>query len=234
MSLVDAFSLKYTEDVTLFQYSNDTVYGGSNPARNAAGEYLLAMHVNEDTTEDFLLVDSTPYLTKILYDITNSIDGHYRFERLRFPLYSSGANYVSEILDSNGIISTYANLIFYSTTNKFYKCTANITNIAPDAINGNLYWQEITDFTLSSIRLNTTITSFVENTLYDARGRKCVKDELYNLSKDGCVTDVNKLFPYLKKKIYLTGARSKADDLNPEEAEVITRILQNLCPNCGC
>lgn len=231
MALVDKVCLIYTGNCGLFKYSNQTVYGAPNQNRNQGAEILVTAHITEVPAEEFITVDSSPYLTKLEYDINNIIDGHYHFDRLRFPIWANDAA-VAEIKDVNGIIITYATLRYYTPTNKFYKCIQIHTNIAPDAINGNQYWSEITDFTLEAIRKNTTIEIFSVDKLYDCRGRKCTKKELLKLSCN-CNEDIKKFLPYLKKKILLSGARSKMDDLKPEQAETITRQLDNLC-GCGC
>jgi hypothetical protein len=242
MALDRKSCLVFTDDCALFIVRNTTGnydvnntggYGAPNEARADAAEVLIVAHVTEAEVEEFITIDSTPYLSKLEYSVSNTIDGHYRWEFLRFPLYSGVTSYVIEIVDGNDIIITYANLIYYSATNKFYKkIGSNGSGVAPDAINGVDHWEEITDFTLSSIRNNSTISVVESNDLYDCRGRKCTKDELYKLGC-GCTDDVSKLLPYLKKKVYLASARSRNADLNPEQAETITRTLQKLCPTCN-
>lgn len=227
------FSLQYTNEPSLFKLSNDTPYADFSDARNLGGEVLIAAHVNaadgdEEGEEDFITVDSTPYLTKTLYDINNTIDGHYRFELLRFPIWNVANPYVKEVVDGNGIITTYASLVFYSVTNKFYKALENQTGQLPT---DPLYFEEITSFTVDSIRESDKIIIGVYNTIFDHRGRLCVKDELYKLLCKGVCLDLQKMMPYLKKSIYLKGAKAKADDNQPEQGEIITRILEN---SCGC
>jgi hypothetical protein len=232
MALVDIPSLKYTTNKSLFKYINGTVYGGSEPARSAGAEVLLAAHVDEKEIENFVNVDSTPVLSKTEYDINNNLDGYYLFERLRFPIYDNATAYTAEVRDGNNIITVYAKLIYYAATDKFYKNILASTGIAPDAINGSTYWQVILDFTNPEVRSNTNILNFIYKALYDFRGRVCTKNELYKVAANGCgcTDDINKLMPYLKKKVYLSGAKAKADDTKFEEAETITRVLEKLCP----
>jgi len=230
MPLVNIDCLKYTEDCALFKYVNETVYGAPNQDRNQAAEYLLVAHITTEALEEFITVDSQNYLTKLEYDISNTLDGHYRFERLRFPIWANDVA-VAEIKDVNNVITTYATLRYYTPTNKFYKCILGHSNIAPDAINGATYWQEITSFTTADIRKNTTIEVFVSDKLFDCRGKKCTKKELLKVGCS-CTDNINKLMPYLKRKVLLNGARAKAADLKPEQAELITRQLSDLC-NCN-
>lgn len=221
------FSLVYTNEPTLFKLSNDTNYATYSDNRNLGGEVLIAAHVTTEGVEEFVTVDSTAYLSKILYDINNVIDGHYRFELLRFPIWNIANPYVKEIQDVNDVITTYASLVYYSVNGKFYKAIEDQTGQLPT---NPTYFEEVTDFTVESIRESDKIVIGTLNTVFDHRGRLCVKDKLYKLTREAC-TDLQKLMPYLKASIYLKAAKAKADDNQPEQAEVITRILDN---SCGC
>lgn len=232
MALENSACLVRTDNCELHKYVNNTVYGAPNQDRNQAAEYLLVAYVNQSEVESFITVDSTPYISKLEYDINTTIDGHYRYERMRFQFWNSGANYVKKVTDINNIITTYPSLIYYALTGKFYKAKENHSNIAPDTpVTGIINWEEITDFTTAEIRKNPNIEVFVNDFLYDCRGIKCAKNELLKLPC-GCVDDWNKLIPYMKRKTLLASARSRADDGNLNEAESITRDLANLCTKC--
>lgn len=234
MALVWAREIQYTNEPTLFRYSNTTVYGGAEEDRNEGAEILLAAHVvapehtGEEGVEEFLTIDSTPYLTKTLYDINNTSDGHYRFETLRFPIWSVATPYIEEVRDVNNEITTYASLVYYTVTGKFYKAIDSQTGGLPT---NTLFFEEITDFTIDDVRTSDKIVVSEYNTIFDHRGRLCVKEELYKLLYPGVCLDLQKMMPYLKKSIYLKGARAKADDNQPEQGEIITRTLEN---SCGC
>lgn len=228
-----SFSLQYTDEPSLFKLSNDTVYTDFSDTRAAKAEVLIAAHVTApegDTPgeEEFVTVDSTPVLSKVLYDINNTTDGHYRFEILRFPLWLIGNAYVKEIRDINDEITTYASLVYDTATEKFYQAIENQTG---GAVTNPALFEEITDFTTDDIRNSDKIVIGEYNTVFDHRGRICVKDELYKLLCKGVCFDLPKMMPYFKKSIYLKGAKAKADDGQPEQAEVITRTLEN---SCGC
>lgn len=219
------------DDCGVFTLQNNSVY--TSPARSGTGDILISAHINEDETEDFAIIDSTPYLSKIAYDIPNSVDGHYHSELLEFPIFSSANSYIAETRDVNSIITIYANLIYYGATGKFYKCklTNPAVSIAPDAPTGATYWTQITDFTDSEVRKNTTISVGVFDDVATCRSKKCVKNALYNLSsKDVSCLDAQTLLPYLKKSIYLAGAMSLNSDQKPEQAEHVIRVLEKLCP----
>lgn len=231
MAIVYKFCTVLHDDCGVFTLQNNAVYGGAERLRSATGDVLISAHINEDETEDFATIDSTPYDSKISYDITNTLDGHYHSELLEFPNYNAGTAYIAEIRDVNSIITTYANLIYYPTTQKFYKNILASTGIAPDAVNGTTYWVQITNFTNSEVRLNTTIYVGVFDDIATCRSRKCVKNELIKLtSKDVSCLDEKTLLPYLKKKIYLSGAYALNSDQKSEQAEHVIRTLTKLCP----
>lgn len=227
------------EDCEVFTINNNTVYGSPNINRNGEADVLICAYVDNILGEQFLTVDSTPYDSKISYDINNEKDGHYVAELESFDSFSNIVSYIKEILDSNNIITSYANLVYYSTTQKFYKCIANNpaspNSIAPDDPTGPTYWAVITNFTNTDIRNNTTIRVTSFDFIHDCRGRKCTKDALLSvLKKSPDCLDVKTLLPYLKKRVLLSGARVEADDLNFIEAENITRTLANICPCQTC
>lgn len=227
MALTWIYEKQYTDSEALMQVENQTVYGGAEDDRNEGAEVLIAAHVDEDEVENFVTVDSTPYLTKTLYDIPNTIDGHYHIETLRFPIWSIATPYVIEVRDSNDIITTYASVVYYTITGKFYKCKLANTGQLPT---NTTYYTEILDFTDSELRSSNKIVVGETDQLFDHRVKVCVKDELYRIISNSCNTeDVSKLLPYLKKKILLTGAQAKLEDAKPEHAEVIIRELSTYC-----
>jgi len=233
MALVYSYSKKSTSDPGLFQVTVSANYGSPNPDRNQGGEVLVVAHITQEEKEEFVTIDSTPYLTKSIYDVYNTLDGHYRIETLRFALYDNATPYIPEIKDGNGIITTSASVIYYDLTNKFYKNILASTGIAPDAINGTTYWEEITDFTLESVRKNTNLTIGSFETMHEDRNILCVKNELFKLNKlCGCGDDLRDYLPFLKKKVLLDGICALAADLKYTQAEINTRVLQNLCPKC--
>jgi hypothetical protein len=235
MALVDKFQTVYTDILSLFRVKDITVYGGAEPNRGDFASVLIGGHLDSSQILSFVNIDSTPYTSKLEYEINNTIDGHYYFELLRFPIWQPSplTSYVPEVRDINTIITTYASVVWYSTNGKFYKNIQTTNSIAPDAINGNLYWTEITDFKNSELRSNTNLTVGIYNTLFQGRGRVCTKDELYKLTpKLPNCADLKVLLPYFKKAVLLAGANAKADDNKFEEAEQITRTLENLCSEC--
>jgi hypothetical protein len=214
-----------------FTFKNETDY--TPDLRTDKAEVLIAAHVDEQSIENFVTVDSTPYTSKLEYLINNTKDGHYHFELLRFPTFVPATIYDPETRDGNDIIITYADLVYYTNTQKFYKNIQSTSTVAPDDLTGAEYWEEITDFTDEEVRKNTNIEVGVFDDIHDCRARKCTKDELYKVTcKDPNCLDVKTLMPYLKKAVYLAGARAKNSDDQPEKAETILRIMDNQCKGC--
>lgn len=234
MPLVRKHELVKTNDVAVFTFKNTTVYGAPNQNRNQAAEVLIAAHVTEQGVEEFVTVDSTPYLTKLEYSINNTLDGHYHFELLRFQPWSSVTAYVKEIRDGNNVITTYASVVYGATTGKFYKAIDPSTNVEPGvAVEWQIDWVEITDFTDEELRSNTNLEAGVHDNIHVARSEVCTKNELYKVAcVDPNCTDLKNYLPFLKRAALLSGAKSKNDDLQPEKAETIIRTISNLCSQC--
>jgi hypothetical protein len=232
MALTRTQTLTKTTDCAVFVITNTTIYGGLEEDRDDAAEVLIIAHVTEDGEEEFATVDSTPYLSKVAYNITNELDGHYHGEFLRFPLWVNGNVYYPEILDVNDIITSYANLVYNTATETFYKNILNTNSVEPGVTSDwTTYWEAITDFTESELRTNTTISVSVFNDIHDCRSTVCTKNELYKINcSDGNCADLKNYVPYLKKAVLLAGARSKNADTQSEKAETILRNLENLCP----
>lgn len=232
MAQAYSFCLVLTDDCSTFQLQNNTVY--TSPVRSATGDVLVVCQIDSSGAQNYITVDSTPYLSSILYNIPNIVDGHYHFELLEFNQYNGGTSYVAETRDGNSIIVTYANLIYYATTGLFYKCILAGSGIAPDTVTtGIVHWQQITDFTDPEVINNSTIARGTYDSIATCRSKTGVKNTLYNIVlKDPACLDVKTLLPYLKQRIYLIGAESKNSDQKPEQAEVIIEILADLIPPC--
>lgn len=230
MALVEDFCIVLTTECALFKFQDKINWGAPEVERNEGGHVLLAAHVNQDLSEDFITIDSTPYQTKIEYDVNNDVDGHYLFELLRFPIFDINTNYVKEVKDVNNIITTYANLVYYPNLTKFFKAIEDTMGHFPDDVDGATYWEEITSFNVESVRKNDKITVYRYDAIFTCRSRKCVKSFLLDLGC-GC-DDIKKQLAYYKRKSMLDGAGSLANDERYAEAETNIRLLENMCPKC--
>lgn len=230
MALVENFCLIYSGDCEVHQFQDKINWGSPEEDRSQGADILLAFHVTDKSVEENVAVDSKPYLSKLIYDINNTLDGHYRYELLRVPIYFNSTSYVKEIKDSNSVTTTYPSIVYYSTTDSFYKAIEDNVGIAPDDPTGTTYWEPFTAFTTDIFRANTTLRVYVYNAIYDCRSRKCVRKALTDL---GCGCDDLKAFQSVyKKQALLMGARALTDNGDYNKAETNIRVLANLCPKC--
>ena len=93
MALVKNYCLIYSSDCDVFQFQDKINWGSPEEARNQAANVLIVFHVTDKSKEEQIHVDSKPYLSKLVYDIHNTMDGHYRYELLRIPIYFNSENY---------------------------------------------------------------------------------------------------------------------------------------------
>jgi len=230
MALEPDFCIVYTAQCSVHKFQDKTNWGAPEEERNNRAHVLIAAHVAQDGTETFTTVDSTPYLEKIEYDINNGKDGHYMYELLRFSIYNVAIGYTPELLDINGEIASYAALVYYPPLDKFYKCIGGNAGVPPDAVDGSTYWEEITDFTVDSIRESDKIIIYRWDDIFTCRTRKCVREELIAI---GCMCeDMSKFMKYFKKKTMLDGAYALSDNQEHSKAEANIRLLENMCPKC--
>lgn len=233
MALVLKDSYTETDDPGLFYLNNITAYGGTEENRDQGGEVLIVAHVTEEGVEEFVTIDSTPFISKTQYEIYNTVDGHYLAERLRFHFYLSITPYSPEVRDVNDVITDYADLIYDPAVDKFYKNILAITGVAPSDPTGLTYWEEIIDFTDPEIRKNTTILVGEYHFLHATRSKKCIKNKYFELTKTcGCSENFKDFLPLYKLKTLFTGACSLMSDLKYSHAEANIRLIQNMCPKC--
>jgi hypothetical protein len=240
MPLEPDFCIIYTAECTLHKFQDKTNWGEEIPGsgtpplteepRDNGAHVLICAYVEQSGKENFIPVDSVPYLTKLEFDINNTKDGHYMYEVLRFPIYNVLSNYIAEALDVNGEIAIYASLIYYPVTDKFYKALTPSLGIPPDDVAGLVYWEEILDFTVDSIRESDQIIIYRWDDIYTCRYRKCVRQELIALGC-GC-EDITRYLKYFKKKTLLDGAYALSDNQEYNKAEGNIRLLETMCPKC--
>jgi hypothetical protein len=133
-------------------------YGGSNPLRGDAANYLLWSKTDQNGNRVFNNPDFGAVLAIMQWTVTISVSGWYERMLMRIQPYNNGSSYVPEI-SSGGIITQYASVVYYAATNKVYKCILSSTGHLPtDAT----YWVEVPD--LSTLIGNTNITTTITNT----------------------------------------------------------------------
>jgi hypothetical protein len=159
-------------------------YGtGGNPVRSAAANYLLWCKTDSSGNRVFNNPNFGDVLSIMSWNVTMETAGWYERMLMRIQFYSGATAYVPQI-ESNGVVSQYASIVYYGTTNKVYKCILATTGNDPS---NATYWEEVTD--LSTIIANTNVSTTITNTyvrsivddgmkqLYAAIGRNCACDD---------------------------------------------------------
>jgi hypothetical protein len=146
-----------------------------------------------------------------------------QFKRMlmRIQNYNPATPYVEQ-QDSGGVITQYASIVYYATTNKVYLCTNPSTGNAPTDED---YWNEVTD--LSTIIDNTNIEINISDTYVNAQAAQCVSNAFSNIAGCGCDNKEN------KKAYYLNGLMIAADSAvlqgNYNDMERYIREVESLC-----
>src|SRR6185503_16218080 len=180
-------STSFTQDVD--DVNSGTVadttpdYGGGNPVRSAAANYLLWCHTDENGARTFNNPAFGDVLAIMSWAVSMLVGGWYERMLMRIQIYSGATAYVAQI-ESGGVVSQYASIVYYGATNKVYKCILATTGNLPT--NGT-YWEEVVD--LSTIIANTNVSTTISNTyvrsivdqkmksLYKQLGRTCACDD---------------------------------------------------------
>lgn len=224
--------LKFTQDaddITIGIVDNTTPdYGtGGNQNRSDAAEYLLWSKTNKDAVRDLLPVDQSNVLTNMQYNVNTPLDGWYEGIHLRIQFYDAGANYVEQ-QSSGGVITQYASIFYYSTTNKVYEAILPSTGQDPT---DTTYFAEVTD--LSDLIPNTNVAVFIKNFYVKTRASLCASKLFAELDDCSCSNGndrQNKHAYYIRGLI--VAADSEFAQGSPNEMEKIIRQVTTKCSSC--
>lgn len=223
-------STSYTQDVddVALGVGADTTpdYGvGGNPVRSAAANYFLWCKTDKDGNRTF----NNPAFGDVLsimswnlslVEINNQpAGGWYERMLMRIQIYSGGSSYVPQI-ESGGVVSQYASIVYYGSTNKVYKNILASTGNIPT--NGT-YWEEVTD--LSTIIANTNISTTISNTYV----RSVVDSKMKNAFKilgRNCACDDKEVLRDVKLDALLIAADAEVEDGNYDDMAFIIEYLE--------
>lgn len=220
-------STSYTQDVDDIHAGvvADTTsnYGtGGNPARDDAANYLLWAKTDENGARTFNNPSFGDVLTIMSWDVTTVDDrgGWYERMLMRIQPYNGATSYVAQI-ESGGVVSQYASIVYYAATNKVYKCILASTGNLPT---NSTYWSEVTD--LSTIIANTNVSTTISNTYVRAVADDGIKELFKNMGATcGCDEKAN------KKAYLLDGLLISADAAveagNYDEMDKIITYLES-------
>jgi hypothetical protein len=202
-------------------------YGtGGNPARGDAAEYLLWSKTNQDAVRDLLPVDQGNVLTNLQYNVQSPLDGWYEGIRLRIQPYDAGANYVEQ-QPASGIITQYASIFYYGTTNKVYK--AILPSTGQDPVN-TTYFVEVLEEDMLDLLPNTNVEVFIKDFYVKTRASKCLSSLFAKLDDCSCSNGNARQNNYA---YYLRGLVMSADSEfaqgSPNEMDKIIRQVNTKC-----
>lgn len=145
---------------TSWTLTDQTVFGGSNPARNAYRVYVNAYKVDYQNGKEKLLVDNSSPDTTTEWTIPYTVDGHYQVAYVALLQYDVGTTYAR-------------NAAVWSGTS-VYRSTVD-GNVGQDVANTS-FWELIQDpatlaFNKGESNESANIDSFVYNRVFVANGQ---------------------------------------------------------------
>lgn len=222
MALTRVFTIAQEDGGLTAQAVNTTVYGTPNQDRNEAAEYVLWSKTDQNGLREFHNPDSGDVLTETIYELETAIDGWYELIVPRIQPYDAAANYVEE-QSSGGVVTQYASIFYYPTTDKVYKAIAPSTGQSPT---DTIYFEEVTD--LSTELDNTNIDVYYKNFYSEYRTNVCIRDK-----DDANCHCSNKDDAYIDGLYSLKqSADTNFANDNPEIMDKIIRELENTCTQC--
>jgi hypothetical protein len=220
-------STSYTQDASDVNAGTvaDTTsnYGtGGNPARGDAANYLLWAKLDFSGNRTFDNPDFGDVLTIMAWSVVITLSGWYQRMLMRIQPYNAGTAYVPQI-EVNGVVTQFASILYYATTNKVYKNILACTGIVPT---NTTYFEEVTD--LSTIIQNTNVSV----TITDTYIRSTVDQKMKNVFKElgrNCGCDDTEVKRAMKLYALLVSANSEVNDDNYDDMEkIIVELEANL------
>src|SRR6516225_5215677 len=110
-----------------------STYAGEN--RTDKANFLVASKNDKNGTPTFLTgIDNTQPVSAMQWSFPTAIDGWYRFNLLRLPLYSSSPISTVQEIQSGGVITQYATVVYHTPTQQVVKAlTTGSVTVQPGA-----------------------------------------------------------------------------------------------------
>jgi hypothetical protein len=223
------------QDCSKATIADETAYTAPSNTRDSAYRYLIGAKMDEDQNLKWLtdLVNTTP-LTQLSWTFTTQGTGAYRFYYISVPFYNSGATYTKEVI-SDGVISSYANIIYYPGNQTLYKAIGtNFIAIEPTVSDSwENYW-EVFDPTLFDTQLNsTTIEVFRSDDIITCEYETCILDRITELEDEAicgvCIND--QAFMELSKMEFLLDAANSNNwqDKATRSETILKEAMKKYC-----
>lgn len=159
----------------------DTTTEGEYPSpqvnRVDAANYLLWSKTDEEGVRAFLNPSFGDVLAVMSWDVATAVSGLYEAIFLRIKIYDNDEACVEE-QSSGGVITQYATIRYYASTDKVYKCIAASTGNIPTDTD---FWEEVPD--LSEVIDNTTLEQSILNVNSDKLIDKAIAERF---AEAGC------------------------------------------------
>lgn len=211
------------ETGTVTDVTPANTYPSPYTARGDAANYLLFSKTDKAGERTFINPDFGDVLSVVSWAVDTDVSGLYEAILLRVGPYDNGASYVEE-QESAGVITQYASIVYYPSTDKVYQAIAAGSGNIPT---NTSFWEEVVD--LSTIIGNTNIDEEVLNINSDLLIDKCIA-ALFAKSGCGCSSQD------AETKNQLMGMKRSAEvnfaSGNIYEYEAIIEQLNATCPSC--
>lgn len=212
-------------------WTDETVYGSGNPARNEVALWLTAYKVDKDLVESVLEVTVFDPETVTEFTTENGIDGYHKYYFIIIDKWLIGTTY------------NQYDLVWSTAQQKFYEYN-NATPSTGNAVTDVNYFTEVTDPSAKLLNIGTDsepgnivyqiiekVVSFATSICYIKAASKHAKE---NCSADdcGCNTRLGKLFHKIRDLFNnMTLNESTGQYI---EGERNARLAEKWCDDCGC
>lgn len=194
-------------------------YGGGNPARGDAANYLLWSKTDENGNRVFNNPNFGDVLSIMSWNVVITVSGWYERMLMRIQPYDNATPYVPQI-ESGGVVSQYASIVYYATTNKVYKNIVASTGQLPT---NATYWEEVTD--LSTIIANTNVSTTITNTYVTSTVMEKIKNMYKNIGYQ-CACDDSAVIRANRMNAMLIAANSEVTQGNYDDMDRIIQWLE--------
>lgn len=196
-------------------------YGtGGNPVRSAAANYLLWCKTDKNGNRVFNNPAFGDVLAIMAWNVVITVSGWYERMLMRIQIYSGATPYVPQV-ESGGVVTQYASIVYYAATDKVYKCILATTGNLPT---NATYWEEVTD--LSTIIANTNVSTTISNTYVRSTVDQKMK-LLYAGIGDTCACDDKAVIRANNLYALLIAANSEVTSGNYDDMEKIIAYLES-------
>jgi hypothetical protein len=212
-------------------WTDNTVYGGANPLRNAVALYLTAYKIDEDQVETALTVSSFDPETVTTFTTANTVDGWYRY-------YFVIVNYWAI-----GTIFNKYDLTYDPTANVFYQYIKD-TSSSGNSLTNSTYFTPISDPSSVLKNLNTStqtnniayqvidkVVSYASSIYYIKAASKHAI-ETCSTGDCGCSTKIGMYYHYIRDLFALLAINETTGKFL--EGEKNARLLEKYADDCGC